>query len=1114
MAEPVQRERMVEALCEQLVRSVSVIMEPESSQECRLKALKFCEEFKERSPLCVPCGLQLSNRSHSPCVRHFGLHVLEHVIKFRWNVMPLGDRVFVKNRMMLLISYGIHPILEEKGHIKDVIARVVVEIIKREWPWNWLGMVNELAFTANFGVRNFRTLKLQNSLIFTNRNFSSGHFRSIGAHSWNILYSKGLPTRLIMADNCTLLWLLCVLLNVLELQMEAAECLLLAVNKKGLLLEERVPLLILFREDALRHILTAAQLADSDPLQERNYVILKMIGQILCDLGNQLCALTQVTAFEVKTPETFDRYLEALLSLTRHPSLFLTSSAFVIWGTLFSHRVLSHDPQLTAAIPDVLRAAMVSIVKVGYPSMDNSPSCEYSRLDFDDDTEFNTFFLSFRKQMGIVVRSMCRLDTRTVLHVATEWMRHQLSAPLDPGPHNATSGEALCSPHSPSFLHWEAMSFFCSEVFAQLCRPLSAEEALLREGVRLLQRVIGYETKDPLIVSCVLTNLASLLPLIAHAGHLMPLVLQKLLSAAGFADTDGVTVPRTVLRNIRSCAGTLLQTVCVTFPDLVGPCFEVLHTRIKALLGQERLLTGAERCALMGALVLASNHFKNYSRQRSILGELLRPAVSMLLSEEMQRVLSGPREFISFLNNPGSENQEEGDDGGRLSYSKLCYCADTLLAAIRKSRRPNQFTEATAGGFVKGRTPNGAVFLNPCAGELLKVLDRLLVLIRTMNSLYLPEVMTKMAETVCQSGLEVENKSIMDCSQPIMGESVPPVTMPEQLQGPYNSLYKACCQILGKCGPSMPHEFYSVPDLASRLLSSAFTNLDYVSDLHLRHIVNDLVTPLLFYCPSKKYESVVLPILRPLLMSLYQRLSQKWLCINQRTTSSEEDLLEEESESQDDLMVRLLSRTVVQFICESHIQPIFAVRLRPQYITVMPMVHSCPGWNRREQKIRVRNESLVNPKPKSKHLHTARRRMMAVSLPADAAVCYFASVLCGLQANGHCKSCTDPLVLLAFEFYVALRPKYPELRGLMERVPQTQRHVLVQFDEDIVSPKQKKKKLKEQFRNLLTGCIGKPLADQFYKVHIQHLPAGFKGTSGPVLEPDSVPISCSLDPTH
>ncbi|OCT77468.1 hypothetical protein XELAEV_18028560mg [Xenopus laevis] len=941
-----EKPHLLQVLCDKLVRALTVIMEPESSQERRLEAHKFCEEFKEKSPLCVPCGLQLSNKSQSPFIRHFGLHILEHVIKkgdsatihraalnlaisykegredkssaARWIARSLSEGECKRSFVFGVVAVqNVHPILEEKEHIKDVIARIVVEIIKREWPWKWPEMLLELAFVASFGdaqmelvmfiflrlaedLGPFETVpigcqkdlhtalksKMDNIFAFmvmvlqrctqNYQDLTQGQFR-VAAAALRALagYIEWLPTKHITANKYNLLWMLCVLLNVPELQLEAAECLLLTVSKKELL-EERIPLLILFRDDALRYILTAAhfvlmsisphRLADSDPLQEKNYTILKTICQILCQLGSHLCSLTPSNTFNGKIPENFDKYLEALMSLTRHPSLFLTSSAVVLWGNLFRHKVLSHNPHLRAAIPDLLRAAMVSIVKVGFPSMDNSPSCEYSRLDFINDTEFDNFFLSFRNQIGFVVRCMCRLDTKTLLHVAKEWMQYQLSAPLDPGPQINTPGEALCSPHSPSFLHWEAMSFFCSEVFAQLCCPLSAENFLHTEGISLLQQVVHYETKDPLIVSCVLKSMSSLLPFVDHAGRIMPLMLQKLLNAAGFPDKEDVTVPRTVSEKIHSRASTILKTLCIRYPDLVRPRFEILHARIKALLGRKQLLNPTERFALMEVLVLAGNHLKNYKRQRFILEELLRPAVSLLLSEEMQS------ELISFLtaNKPGSQNKEEYYDHSH--HSKLFYCINAFLAVMKQSRWPIKLKEARAGGFVKDCSPNGAVmFLNPCRGELLKVLDSLLALIRTMNSLYLPEFVTKMSE-------------ILDCSQPIMDEcdmSVQQVTMLKKPEDFLNSLYQACCQMLGKYGPFLQHEFYSIPNLAPRLLNSALTNLDYVSDLSLRQIVDIL----LHFKAGKKYQSLVCPILGPLLMCLYQRLSQKWLCINQRTSS-------------------------------------------------------------------------------------------------------------------------------------------------------------------------------------------------------------------------------------
>uniref|UniRef100_A0A3Q3D4J0 Exportin-1 C-terminal domain-containing protein n=2 Tax=Hippocampus TaxID=72046 RepID=A0A3Q3D4J0_HIPCM len=71
----------VVAMCEQLIKAVNVTMNAESSQIYRLEALKFFEEFKEKSLLCVPCALHLADKTQPAVIRHFGLQIFEHVIK-------------------------------------------------------------------------------------------------------------------------------------------------------------------------------------------------------------------------------------------------------------------------------------------------------------------------------------------------------------------------------------------------------------------------------------------------------------------------------------------------------------------------------------------------------------------------------------------------------------------------------------------------------------------------------------------------------------------------------------------------------------------------------------------------------------------------------------------------------------------------------------------------------------------------------------------------------------------------------------------------------------------------------------------------------------------------
>lgn len=50
------------------------------------------------------------------------------------------------------LSQGTQSILEEESHIKDVLSRIVVEMIKREWPQRWPDMLKELDTLSKQGV--------------------------------------------------------------------------------------------------------------------------------------------------------------------------------------------------------------------------------------------------------------------------------------------------------------------------------------------------------------------------------------------------------------------------------------------------------------------------------------------------------------------------------------------------------------------------------------------------------------------------------------------------------------------------------------------------------------------------------------------------------------------------------------------------------------------------------------------------------------------------------------------------------------------------------------------------------------------------------------------------
>ncbi|NXQ23517.1 XPO5 protein, partial [Alaudala cheleensis] len=1205
----------VSGLCEQLVKAVTVIMDPASTQRYRLEALKFCEEFKEKCPICVPCGLKLAEKTQSAIVRHFGLQILEHVVKYRWNNMPRLEKVYLKNNVMSLISSGTQSILEEESHIKDVLSRIVVEMIKREWPQHWPDMLKELDTLSKQGrfycldcadgvyftlghqetqtelvmfillrlaedVVTFQTLPTQRrrdiqqtltqnmekifSFLLTALQQNVSKYRCmvrvsfpwaqancrVGIAALNTLagYIDWVALSHITADNCKLLEMLCLLLNEPELQVGAAECLLIAVSRKGKL-EDRKPLMVLFGDVAMHCILSAAQTADGEGLVEKHYVFLKRLCQVLCALGSQLCALLGSDC-DVETPANFGKYLESFLAFTTHPSQFLRSSTQITWGALFRHEVLSHDPLLLAVVPKYLRASMTNLVKVGFPSKADSPSCEYSRFDFDSDEDFNAFFNSFRAQQGEVMRMACRLDPLTGFQMAGEWLKYQLTAPVDTGPMNcrlllsvlffsAKTGEGLCSIFSPSFVQWDAMTFFSESVISQMFRTMDKDEIPVNDGIDLLQLVLNFETKDPLILSCVLTNVSALFPFVTYRPEYLPQVLSKLFASVTFEVVEESKAPRTrAVKNVRRHACSSIIKMCRDYPQLVLPNFEMLYNHVKQLLSNELLLTQMEKCALMEALVLISNQFKDYERQKAFLEELMAPVAGLWLSPEMQRVLSDPEAFISYV---GADNKIADpvlEDPSGLNRSRISFCVYTILGVVKRARWPAATEEAKAGGFFLGYLPSGTpMYRNPCTEQVLKLFDNLLALIRTHNNLYMPEMVARLGDTFAKAldMLEVEKNAILGLPQPLLELYDSPVykTVLERMQGFFCTLYDNCFHILGNAGPSMQQDFYTVEGLATQLLSSAFNNLNNIPDYRLRPMLRVFVKPLVLSCPSEYYETLVCPMLGPLFTYLHMRLSQKWQVINQRSMLCEDDAADDNFESQEMLeeqLVRLLTREVMDLatVCcvskkgveqnttaavdgdddeamATEVTPPANAELTELGKCLMKQEDVCTAVLITAYTSLSWKDTLSCQRTTTQLCWPLLKQVLPGNLLPDAVSWFFTSVLKGLQVHGQHDGCMAALVHLAFQIYEALRPRYGELKAVMEQIPDIQLDSLEQFDSKLLNPTLQKvadKRRKDHFKRLISGCIGKPIGEQFRKeVHIRNLPSLFKKVK-PSLETD------------
>uniref|UniRef100_A0A3Q1C3N6 Importin N-terminal domain-containing protein n=1 Tax=Amphiprion ocellaris TaxID=80972 RepID=A0A3Q1C3N6_AMPOC len=1083
----------VAAMCEQLIKAVNVMMDAETSQIYRLEALKFCEEFKETSSLCVPCGLQLADKAQPAVVRHFGLQILEHVIKFRWNNMQQQEKVQLKECAMQLLSNGTRTILEEESHIKDALSRIVVEMIKREWPQNWPDMLTEMEALTSQGeaqtelvmlillrlaedVITFQTLpsqrrrdiqhmltqKMENIFSFMiailhiniedyrkQVSVARAHCR-VAVATLNTLagYIDWVSLVHITFRNCHLLEMLCLLLSEPELQLEAAECLLIAMSRKGKL-DERKPFMLLFDDVAIHYILSAAQSADG-LVVERRYIFLKRLCQVLCAMSVQLCSLVG-SDVEVEIPANLSKYMEAILAFTTHSSQFLKSTTLPTWGALFRHETLSKDAVVVEMATKYLRVSMTNLVKGGFPSRDDNPSCEYSRVDFDSDEDFNSFFNSFRAQQGVVLRSACRIVPLEAFQIAAEWLQYQIASPVDAGDVTCKSktAEGLCSLLSPSVVQWDAMTVFMECVVSQILKNL--EEEVM--NMELLQAVLNYDSKDPLILSCVLTNVSALFPFAIHRPQLIPQVLYK--------------VPRTrAVKNVRRHASSSIIKICRDYPQFILPCFDMFYNHVKKLFSSEASLTHMEKFSLMEALVLISNQFKDFAKQKAFIDELMASVVADWTSDEMRLALWDPVAFLSFVgaDQVVTESQSTDTDTVSLNRGRLCFCLYAMLAVVKRAHWPADLEEAKAGGFVVGYSPAGApIYRNPCTAQFHVLLPNLLALIRTHHSLFMPENMSRLSETFSRAHevMDAEKNVVLGLSQHSLDIYVSPVyrSSLERMQGFFTSVYENCFQILGNAGLSLQQEFYTIERLAEGIAGSAFVSLDHVVRLFLRQLV--------LSCPQEYYESLLCPLLGPLFAYMMQRLNVRWQVINQRTS---------------------INNALNSDICDPHEitlglpNSVVEISMGLVVYILYMQFHLDSGTSLTTKAFVLAVKTISS--------------VVGGNLLPEAVSWFYTSVLRGLQVHGQHEVCNSTLCQLAMLIYENLRPRYIELRTVMTQIPNISVDALDQYDKRLMDPKAQKlgeKKRKDQFKKLIAGTVGKALCQQFRKeVHIRNLPSLFK----------------------
>lgn len=117
--------------------ALDIVHGPYSSNESRQQASAFLEEVKATAEAPYHGFTLASDKSQPPVVRHYALSLLEHAIKHKWAEYSEVQATALRD-WILQLSQGL--VIEDPLYLRNKTAQLWVEVAKRSWGSEWIGM--------------------------------------------------------------------------------------------------------------------------------------------------------------------------------------------------------------------------------------------------------------------------------------------------------------------------------------------------------------------------------------------------------------------------------------------------------------------------------------------------------------------------------------------------------------------------------------------------------------------------------------------------------------------------------------------------------------------------------------------------------------------------------------------------------------------------------------------------------------------------------------------------------------------------------------------------------------------------------------------------------------
>ncbi|OQV19267.1 putative Exportin-5 [Hypsibius exemplaris] len=914
----------------------NAMVDPAVPNDQRLQAYHSYETIKKtlsidhRLELGAALAQNTGAVAWNPAIVHIGLQFLEDIVKFNWPQMKPEQKVLMKNVVFQLISgmdagtgQGQGQQQRAEPFILDGIGKIVVEMIKREWPQQWPAMLQEMETLSALGpvqlqiiilvflrfiedLMQFRSLPQQRHreladalmqvmpvfipfLVRCLNQAAAGNLRPVAIHILRLCSAIGEFTQVKSVwsnDGILIDTMLFQTINDEALVLEAGDFLCCMLSRKYSKKEDVKLVLRVFSESKYFQVLLRI-VNYPGPFTEPTYTSFKKFCETFVAIALQLANLEELPSFLTANQPNFALYIETLTRLTSHESPVICNTALNAWLTIWGNKVIRERPEVVPTSIPLLRACsnMLLLTKL-------STTNTFLEMDFlHQDTAFKEFTVGYRLRVSELIRRMACCAPSEFL----EFSFTALQSLMDTGEQEED--------------RWTAVQIITDNTAKSV--PTTIRDQYRRFAFQLIERLMAFQANVPVqqnpqlrsyTLTCISRIANSFIPnappeqraaSLEILGRIIKFDLMLLTRTLSPGATE--KVPDDPVTELHRHATNFFSQFCKYMTKSMVERYDEILASVRDVFSYQ--LTTTDRCALLDGLITVTKDCGDVEKQSHLAKEILVAVTPFWNSPDFCDSLRSIERFITFFGldqslSLGFENAEMAS-----RRKQLFFCSNIIASTFVNMK----FTDAPVISLL-----DNAVLLIDCLLRLRLASSRSLIHKENRDILKIPAA---------------EKKNVL---RPIFGtfaQEADPNSIPiERLRSWLQGNFESVCKIIGFAGRCLGTQFYQVPNLASMLKNNVFryVSMDDVVPLFvLRTMIRMLVQVLIKNCPVDAYATVAVPVLKEFCPAVHKILDANWQDLDLDSDEQEEIVK--------DVMLRSVTKDywslVLQpVLCDQHIK--------------------------------------------------------------------------------------------------------------------------------------------------------------------------------------------------